>query len=211
VIDEKTIIKWEEFCPLCGAKGCATFLGFYKRKKVYDGDEIYQNVLIFRFKCNRLNAVPAGTHRTFSLLPCFLIPYSQYSINSAIKIAEELDTYCGDLDLTAKALDSRYETMNPERGTIADIGNYVKRAIKKMNQLPVKIKKAIQWNQHSYQSGISRFISFAKNYKNQSFSGLTGIIALSWDYYDTFQKDMPYMERDFLLGTPSQKQSLWYN
>lgn len=192
-------------CPLCGAKDCAKFLGFYERKQVCFSDIIYIDVEIVRFICGRLNPVPSGTHRTFSLLPCQLVPQSQYSIQSTLEVAAALDDHSGNTYQTAKAVDSLYTEINPELDAIAGMGNYVREAIDKLNRLPQEILKAISWSIPSSTPVLSDFISFIKNYQSQVLANVSGACALSYDYFYLFQKDLSYMQRDFLFGTPSQK------
>lgn len=79
LVDKASFKIWLKPCPLCGAEGCAKFLQFYSRVRVYFDDTVYDHVKIARFICNRLNPnVAAGTHRTFSLLPYPLVPYSPF-------------------------------------------------------------------------------------------------------------------------------------
>lgn len=193
--------KWEELCPLCQAKGCAKFLGYYFRKRLYWLDRLYTNILIIRFECKRFNPVPPGTHRTFSILPCPLIPYSQYPIPSALGIAEALVHNDGDVIKTVKTLEQRYTEVNPEPSTIIRIGDIVQEAIEKLNRLSQDLKENIGWRINKlmpYRDQLSSFISFVKNYQRQKARDL------AYDYFDLFQKDVPYMQRDFLFGTPSQ-------
>ena len=102
------------------------------------------------------------------------------------------------------SLDLLYETMNPEPAAITRMGLCVREAIDKLNRLPEEIVKAIDWPISSSPSGISEFISFADHYQSQVLAHASGAEALSYDYFHVFQKDLPYMQRRFLFGTPSQ-------
>ncbi len=78
---------FSERCPLCGAKDCACFLGFYQR----DTENSFKNekeddVPIIRFECQRVNPVPWGTHKTFSLLPDTFIPYKRRDMETIHRI-----------------------------------------------------------------------------------------------------------------------------
>jgi hypothetical protein len=177
------------------------FLGFYVRKQIYWFDVLFKNKPIIRFICKRLNPILPGTHRTFSLLPCPLIPYSQYSIPSALVIAEALAANNGNANQTVKMLDREKEEMNPNLSTIVRIGGLVHKAIEKLDRLSQDIKENIGWRidpSMSYRDVLSTFTSLINNYQNRKASDL------AYDYFALFQKDVPYMQREFLFGTPSQ-------
>ena len=201
---EKSFREWKGPCPLCGALDCAKFLGFYHRKRIYFSDTVFENVLVIRFTCCRHNPVSPGTHRTFSLLPCHLIPKSPYSIQSILEVTAALEDHSGNACQTAKALDLLYETMNPEPEAVARMGLYVREAIDKLNRLPEEIVKAIDWKMPSSTSVVSEFSAFADHYQSQVLAHASGAEALSYDYFHVFQKNLPYMHRRFLFGTPSQ-------
>jgi hypothetical protein len=203
-VAEKSFRQWKGPCPLCGALDCAKFLGFYQRQRIYFRDTVFENVSVIRFTCCRHNPVSPGTHRTFSLLPCPLIPNSPYSIQSTLEVTAALEDHSGNAYQTAKALDLLYETMNPEQAAIDRMGLCVREAIDKLNRLPEEIVKAIDWPISLPSSGVSEFISFTEHYQSQVLAHASGAEALSYDYFHVFQKDLPCMQRRFLFGTPSQ-------
>jgi hypothetical protein len=101
---------WSEPCPLCGAECCAKCLGVYVRRRVYCPGVVSEDVAIARFVCRRPNRdEPAGTHRTFSLLPIFLIPYVRYSLDLTMAIAEELANHADNVYRATGALIDTYE------------------------------------------------------------------------------------------------------
>jgi len=70
-------------CPICRARDCAVFLGFYYRNTENTiRKELILDVPIARYECQRVYPVPAGSHRTFSLLPDPLIPYLRRDIET---------------------------------------------------------------------------------------------------------------------------------
>jgi hypothetical protein len=139
-----------------------------------------------------------------------LIPNLQYSIQSALEVAVALEDHCGRAYQTAKALDSLHEKMNPEQDAILKMDGYVRGAIDKLNRLPQEIVKAIGWSIPYSTPGLSDFIAFADRYQSQVLDNASGAEALSYDYFHLFQKDLPYMQRDFLFGRASQKR-LWFS
>ncbi len=90
-------IKWGEFenlpafedcCPICGGKDCPRFLGFYYREVVDENGTYYKLFPILRFICAR-KGFRNAKHRTFSLLPSQLVPYSKYSLPFVHKAMKE--------------------------------------------------------------------------------------------------------------------------
>ncbi|MEQ8187643.1 MAG: hypothetical protein ABRQ39_06685 [Candidatus Eremiobacterota bacterium] len=76
---------FKSYCPVCGGEDCPTYLGFYCRQVVDEKGTYYESYRILRFKCNR-KGKKKPRHRTFSLLPFGLIPYSKYSTGFIMKI-----------------------------------------------------------------------------------------------------------------------------
>ena len=71
-------------CPICGDKACFRQITPYERKAIdvdFDADgtgEVHTDrVQIARFLCRR-------TMRTFSLLPCQLLPYHRYTVATMV-------------------------------------------------------------------------------------------------------------------------------
>lgn len=204
---EKVALKiWSKPCPLCGAEGCATFLQFYVRVRVYFGDTVYVNVKIARFLCNRLNPnVPAGTHRTFSLLPYPLVPYSQYALDAALAMTTTLSEHTDNAYQASYAVASQYEHLSPEPATLVRIKIRMDEAQSKLKRFlrafPSVRRDGPCWNGRK----LSDFLAFANNYHSRLLPAVTGVCALSYDWFYLIQQALPYMHRDFLFGTSSQK------
>lgn len=76
-------------CPVCGGQNCPSYHGTYCREKVIDEKgTYYKNYRIVRFKCNK-KCRKKTSCKTFSLLPCGLIPYKPYSIGFIVKILKK--------------------------------------------------------------------------------------------------------------------------
>ena len=72
-------------CPLCGAKNCARYHSMYFRNVISPENKlIVDDFPIFRFICLRLGIALKCNHKTFSLLPIGLIPYSKFSVTFII-------------------------------------------------------------------------------------------------------------------------------
>lgn len=168
---------------------------------------VYEHVKIARFICNRLNSdVPLGTHRTFSLLPSPLVPYSPYALELVLAIASTLSEHAGNAYQTSYTLASQYEHLSPDPATLNRIEHRLEEAIRKLAQRPQAFPSrmrdcALRWNGGK----LSDFIAFVNNYHSPILPEASGACALSYDWFYLVQQDLPYMQRDFLFGTPSQK------
>jgi hypothetical protein len=195
---------WSEPCPLCGAEGCAQFLGFYVRRRVYGLGAVYEQVKILRFVCQRLNpTAPVGTHRTFSLLPIFLIPYVRSSLDFVMTVAEELTSHAEIVYRATGVLISKHDT-DFNATTTARCKADLHRALDKLNGLPAKIRHALGWSQRTEK--LSALVDLVKRYKSPLHPARPwwGACALSQDWFYEFHHGLRYMQRDFLFGTASQ-------
>ncbi len=185
---------------------CATYLCCYRRKRIHCGDQVYDDVAIIRFKCNRVQPdIPAGTHRTFSLLPCPLIPYQSYTIPVCLAIAMTLTNQQGHASQTAHLVAQRFLEANPERDAVLRIGRVIDAAMAKLHQMALTIE-GTGWRTDAKpgKERLVEFIRFVQRYRSKQLPE-QGICALCYDYFYLFQKQLPYMQRDFLFGTPSQQ------
>lgn len=185
---------------------CATYLGCYLRKKIYFRNKVYSNVTIIRFECNRKQPnVSVGTHRTFSLLPCPLIPYQSHTISVCLTIAKTLANQHGHASQTAYLTDNQFLEATPEPAVVLRIGQMVYAAIAKLHHVAQTVA-GTGWrtNTEPGRERLAEFIRFVQRYRSQELQE-QGICALCYDYFYLFQRQQPYMQRDFLFGTPSQK------
>ncbi len=201
---------WPYPCPLCGVEGCAKFLQFYTRATVYFGNTVYEDVPIGRFICCRLNPnVPPETHRTFSLLPHPLVPYSPYALHTTIALATALAEHADNAYQTSQTLASAYENLNPGPTTLGRIKRRLVEALRKLKRLPETLQQMI--SERSIPTGrtletLADLITLMVTYHSPACGiGVSGACGLSYDWFYVFQAELPYMERDFLVGTPSQK------
>ena len=73
-------------CPICGGKDCAKFIGYYFRAVVDEKGTYYRAFPVARFLCRRKGRELISRHKTFSLLPYQLVPYTKYSMPFIIKV-----------------------------------------------------------------------------------------------------------------------------
>jgi len=180
------------------------------RAAVYFGDTVYKNVPVGRFICHRLNPnVAPETHRTFSLLPYPLVPYSPYALNTTIALVSALAEHADNVYQTSQALASQHEHLNPDPATLGRIKSRLLEALHKLKRLPEKFQQLLNSNNSSNRrtlETLADFITLLVSYHSPACGiGVSGACALSYDWFYVFQVELPYMERDFLVGTPSQK------
>jgi hypothetical protein len=185
-------------------------LQFYTRTTVYFGNTVYEDVPIGRFICCRLNPnVPPETHRTFSLLPHPLVPYSPYALHTTIALATALAEHADNAYQTSQTLASAYENLNPGPTTLGRIKRRLVEALRKLKRLPETLQQMI--SERSIPTGrtletLADLITLMVTYHSPACGiGVSGACGLSYDWFYVFQAELPYMERDFLVGTPSQK------
>ena len=180
------------------------------RAAVYFGDTVYKNVSVGRFICYRLNPnVPPETHRTFSLLPYPLVPYSPYALNTAIALAAALAEHADNAYQTSQTLASAYKNLNPDPTTLGRLKGRLLEALHKLQRLPEKFQQMLNPNNSSNSrtlETLADFITLLMTYHSPACGiGVSGACGLSYDWFYVFQAALPYMQRDFLVGTPSQK------
>jgi hypothetical protein len=78
-------IDFSDCCPICDGVDCARFIEYYVRKVTDENGTFYKRFPIARYICQRKGKKKIFKHKTFSLLPYQLVPYSQYSIPFIIK------------------------------------------------------------------------------------------------------------------------------
>ena len=169
---------WPSPCPLCGAEGCAKFLQFYTRATVYFDNAVYQNVPIGRFICCRLNPnVAPETHRTFSLLPHPLVPYSPYALNTTIALATALSEHADNAYQTSQTLASAYENLNPDPTTLGRIKGRLLEALRKLQSLPEKLQQMSNQSQASTgrtMETVADLLTLLVSYHSQVLIGVSG-------------------------------------
>lgn len=185
---------------------------FYTRAAVYFGDTVYEVVPVGRFICCRRNPnVPPETHRTFSLLPHPLVPYSPYALDTTVALAAALAEHAGNAYQTSQALASRHENLNPDPTTLGRLKDRLLDARDRLKSRlagPENFQQMIKPSQAPTSRALATladFITLLMTYHSQVLPGVSGACALSHDWFYVFQAALPYMARDFLVGTPSQK------
>ncbi len=101
-------MDFSDECPLCGGKHCAVRIGFYYRWAIEIDFRSCTIIILLipvaRYLCKQINK-PKHKHRTFSLLPDTLIPYSRISIDLMMLILQWL-TEEDSVEQTIEKIDS---------------------------------------------------------------------------------------------------------
>ncbi len=200
----------KERCPLCGGKNCAKFLGFYYKRVVDERGTYYKAFPIARFQCKRKGGCPIVKHRTFSLLPYQLVPYTKYSIPFIIKTLKKINIEERSINeiLEYWAVSNEHGTyFDLERARVHGFKRLIKETINKIltSGYYEEAQRRIQGS--SEKQRIKGFIEYSEEfccYKVEPC--IRGPCGLSYDYY---KNGGSYISNSyFLFGTPSQFRTL---
>lgn len=193
-------------CPLCGARDCAQFIGYYYRTVIDEKGTYYKAFPVARYLCNRKGKAVTVKHRTFSLLPYQLVPYSKYSIpfivNALRKVYGEDNSVNTLLDYLAGFETQEYVELS--RSTFYAFRRSILTAIDKMLAMGFYEEEiTAQLQTPSERQRIRVFLFFAEGFScDKTDPEIRGPCALGYDYY---MKNGGYMRNaHFLFGTPSQ-------
>lgn len=192
-------------CPLCGAMDCAQFIGYYCRGVIDEKGTYYKAFPIARYLCTRKGKALSVKHRTFSLLPYQLVPYSKYSLpfilNALRKVNGEDRSVKGLLDYLAGF--GMEEYIDLSANAFYAFRAFILTAIDKMLAMGFYKEIAAQLQTPSEKQRIRIFLVFAEDFSCCKIGiEIRGPCALGYDYY---MEDGGYMRNaHFLFGTPSQ-------
>jgi hypothetical protein len=142
------------------------------------------------------------------LLPHPLVPYSPYALNTTIALAAALAEHADNAYQTSQTLASAYKNLNPDPTTLGRIKGRLVEALRKLQRLPEKFQQILHQNKSSNSRSLETLadlLTLLVSYHSQVLIGVSGACGLSYDWFYVFQAALPYMQRDFLVGTPSQK------
>lgn len=198
--------QYKERCPLCGGKDCAEYLGCYYRGVTDERGTYYKAFPVFRFKCNGKGGESVVNHRTFSLLPYQLVPYTKYSIPFIINTLKKMT-------IEDKSIQEilNYWAGGNEYGTYFDMDQMRIRGFKRLliqtidkilisgyyEEVTAKFQSACE------NERIKVFIEFSEEfccYKTEPC--VRGPCGVGYDYY--LRGNSYTGNSHFLFGTPSQ-------
>jgi hypothetical protein len=192
-------------CPLCGGRDCAQFIGYYYRGVIDEKGTYYKAFPIARYLCNGKGTQQPVRHRTFSLLPYQLVPYSKYSIpfilNALKKVYGEDSSVKEFLDYLAGFGTQEYIDLSAS--AFYAFRAFILTAIDKMLAMGFYKEITAQLQTSCEGQRIRVFLFFAEGFIcSKTDPEIRGPCALGYDYY---MQDGGYMRNaHFLFGTPSQ-------
>lgn len=197
---------YKERCPLCAGKDCAEFLGCYYRGVVDERGTYYKAVAVFRYRCNGKGSESIVNHRTFSLLPYQLAPYTKYSIPFIINTLNKMKTEGKTIEeiLNYWSGDNEYGSwLNLDQMTIRGFKKFVVQTIDKMLISGYYEEAISDFQSSSENERIKMFIEYSEEfccYKTDPY--IRGPCGIGYDYYLTGNGYIG--NSHFLFGTPSQ-------
>jgi len=193
-------------CPICHGIDCAQFIGYYERPVIDERGTYFKAFPVARFVCHRKGGKPLINHKTFSLLPHQLVPYSKYSIPFIFKVLKsiyvddqsimEIQTYFSRFNKTGIYLDLPASSINRFKKFFLEMINKLLSSAYYRNA-----EKLLQ--ESCNKNLIKAFIKFAEGFCcYKMHPRIRGPCALSYDFY---LKGGGWLQNShFLFGTPSQ-------
>lgn len=165
----------------------------------------YKAYPIARYVCTRKGSTALIKHRTFSLLPCQLVPYTKYSIPFIIrclkKVYGEERSVKELLDYLAGLEAENYRELSA--GTFQYFKAFILACINRMSVAGFykEVESALQ--SPFGRERIKAFLIFAENFAcHKTSPSIRGPCALGYDYY--LLSGGCFKNGYFLFGIPSQ-------
>jgi hypothetical protein len=192
-------------CPVCGGKDCARFIGYYYRCVIDEKGTYYKAFPIARYLCNQKESALSIKHRTFSLLPYQLVPYTKYSIPFIMSCLKKV---YGEDSSVKELLDylAGFET-----GAYVELSTSVFHAFKafiltcinKMSAMGFYREAEAALQNPSRKQRIKAFLIFTEDFAcHKADQPIRGPCALGYDFY--LSNGGCFRNGYFLFGTPSQ-------
>jgi len=205
ILDKIPEIK--HHCPICGGKDCVQFIGFYHRRVVDEYGCVMDDFPIARFLCRKKGNPPRGSHRTFSVLPLELIPYTKYSIVFIFKVLRLL--YISGMSvmelqtLLSRALCGDIQYIDLSTYAVGAFKKLLREAILKFFSLGFYTGREHELSSVDPPHRAVRLIEFALDFETfKTTPPIRGPTALDYDFY---LQGGGYMQNAyFLMGSPSQ-------
>ena len=183
------------------------FIGFYHRRVVDEYGCVMDDFPIARFLCRKKGNPPRGSHRTFSVLPLELIPYTKYSIVFIFKVLRLL--YISRMSvmelqtLLSRALCGDIQYIDLSTYAVGAFKKLLREAILKFFSLGFYTGREHELSSVDPPHRAVRLIEFALDFETfKTTPPIRGPTALDYDFY---LQGGGYMQNAyFLMGSPSQ-------
>lgn len=192
-------------CPLCKGKDCAVFIGYYEREVINEKGTYYKSFPIARYKCRAEEGKRIVDHKTFSLLPYQLVPYSKYSIPFIIKALEARHEEGLSIYKLQEYLDTFYrEVISIGAEHLLRFKDLMNEALEKIMISPYYQTLKDEVRYESTEEGYFKiFLKFSKKFECHKVDpSIRGPCALGYDFYLT--SGGYGNNAHFLFGTASQ-------
>jgi len=183
--------------------------GRYVRVKVIIDYQVYVNVPIFRFCCTNPNLLET-LHRTFSLLPHWLVPYHQWGLDMMVDIVDHQQQTENSFESTKDFIDNPEQDveLSLENQQIINYQNHFGNTFNKLCSIALLKEQLIKSNCLDSNNPTGSVIKFLSRYQTSTVhdgdTNLSNAHKLYIDFFYLFQTDA-FFGRYFLVGTPSQK------
>jgi hypothetical protein len=189
-----------------GEKLRARFIKYYTRGVIDENGTYYKNFPIARYLCERRGGQSEVSHKTFSLLPYQLVPYTKHSVPFIMKMLElkhieglsisKLQDYVANF--------GEDEILSITSDQLSDFKQLIHDAINKImtteHYLEIREKISLMGSE---QERLITFIEFAQGFECFKIDPqIRGPCGLPYDFYLT--EGGYFHNAPFLFGTPSQ-------
>lgn len=190
---------------MCGGHDCVEFIGYYYRGVIDEKGTYYKAFPVARFLCRAKGSTPIVKHRTFSLLPYQLVPYTKYSIpfiiNTLKSVYGEGNSVKQLQDYLAGFHEHRY--IDFSRSSFYSFRTFLLKTIDKMLAAGYYQKGERELQESQSGKRIRIFIEYAEGFiSDKSNPSIRGPCALGYDFY--IRGGSYFSNGYFLFGTPSQ-------
>lgn len=182
---------------------CAIFICYYFREVIDENGRHYKVFPIARYLCRRKGKKRGLAHKTFSLLPYQLVPYTKYSIPFIIKTVKlrhieglslyELQDYLAGF--------GQKDILSISVGQLLGFKQVVMEAIQKI--MSTGYYQEFEGDKYVGRELLISFIEFAEDFESKKIQPcIRGPCILSYDFY--ISGGEYFQNAYFLFGTPSQ-------
>jgi hypothetical protein len=147
-----------------------------------------------------------SSHRTFSLLPSFLVPYHKHDLDTMVDTLNHQNqdpkpSLVQTIDLiSALGLN---DDIPLENSQIHHFRNIFEQAFYKIVSIP-ELKNLISYDKNPLESILDIIEHYKSPFHTTTSMNASNVQQLAWDFFFNFQIT-PFFDRQFLFGTPSQK------
>lgn len=190
-------------CPICGGVDCGLYIGYYFREVIGEDGRYYNAFPIARYVCRGKGTNKTINHKTFSLLPYQLVPYTKYSlpfIIKALKLQHKEGLSIFKLQDYLARLGEK-EILSISAGQIVGFKKLIMESVNKL--IAMEYYSEFEGTKESEGGAVIFFIEFAEGFECLIIDpSIRGPCGLGYDFY---LRGGGYMRNaHFLFGSPSQ-------